>query len=58
MKNPFASPACICKHSRKQHVSPWDWDSDFGDPEHVSPDYKKPYTCRLCLCRRFIEQAS
>ena len=44
---------CGCTHRLKEHVSAWDWDSDFGDPAHVGPNYLKPGTCRRCPCRAF-----
>lgn len=45
---------CICGHRSRVHVSAWDWDSDYGDPQHRGPNYVKPGTCRNCRCRRFI----
>ena len=44
---------CSCSHRLKEHVSAWDWDSDFGDPRGIGPDYRKPGTCRRCICRSF-----
>lgn len=44
---------CACSHRLKEHVSAWDWDSDFGDPEHASPDYMTPGRCRRCVCRSY-----
>ena len=49
--------ACVCKHRRNQHVSSWDWDSDYGDPMHVGGKYRKPGTCRQCRCRSFYAAA-
>jgi hypothetical protein len=48
------APPCICKHKRKQHVSAMDWDSNYGDPQHVGPNYRAPGTCRACACRAYI----
>lgn len=47
------TPACVCGCQHKHHVSAFDWDSDYGDPEHARPDYRKPGSCRRCLCRSY-----
>jgi hypothetical protein len=50
---------CICGHIKGRHVTALDWDSNYGDPEHVGADYKAPGTCRDCWgrCRHFIPLA-
>lgn len=50
-----ARKRCFCSHEVRHHVSAWDWDSDYGDPQHVGPDYKKPGTCRKCKCIQYHE---
>ena len=51
--------ACgYCKHSRSRHVSAFDWDSNYGDPQQVGPNYRKPGTCRECGCHSFREEAA
>ena len=47
---------CRCSHAKNRHVSAWDWDSDYGDPQHVGPNYVKPGICRDCRCRFFIQE--
>lgn len=45
---------CLCGHRKNEHVSAFDWDSDYGDPQHRQPDYKKPGICRECVCRFYV----
>ena len=52
---------CMCGHIFGRHVSPLDYDSDYGNPGRmggVAADYKKPRSCRDCWgrCRTFIEK--
>ena len=45
---------CVCTHKRMNHVLAMDWDSDYGNPSRLGTGYRKPGTCRACLCRAFI----
>jgi hypothetical protein len=47
-------PCHTCGHRRADHVSSRDWDSDFGDPEHLGPHYMMPGLCRRCKCLWFV----
>lgn len=50
--------SCICGHIHGRHVSPRDWDSDYGNPGRMggAAAYQKPGKCRDCFgrCNHFI----